>query len=173
MYNATHHDRLVSAGARSSCAVTQMSRIVTLPSWNCRLPAVLRKGEEAYWHRAELPLADEWVFIVSFVTSQRPDAPVRSLVVVAIEQLLAVVEELGCDSVQSVYEVSSGSSELNPSVEMTRIKSVWAGRLEDEGGRMIFSFMTASGKPLYDENDVTGFERLDRLTKLFEFPVPS
>lgn len=149
-----------------------MLRILTLPSWSCRLPAGLRKNGEDYWNRAELPLAGEWVFIVNFATSSSSDAPVRSLVVVAIEQLLAVVEELGCERVQSVYQVSCGPAELSHAVETNRIESVWAGKLEDEGGRVIFSFKTESGGPLFDEDDLAGFERLNCLTKLFDFRVP-
>jgi hypothetical protein len=149
-----------------------MLRILTLPGWNCRLPAGLRKNGEDYWNRAELPLAGEWVFIVNFVTSLSSDAPVRSLVVVAIEQLLAVVQEVGCESIQSVYQISCGSAELSHAVEMNRIESVWAGKLEDESGRVIFSFKTESGEPLYDEDALAAVERLNRLTKLFEFRVP-
>ena len=82
-----------------------MLKIVTHLEWECRVPPSFRRRGESYWTSAELPIPDEWVFMIRTRPALEQCVDARTLLVVTVERLLELLAELGEAGIQSVYHL--------------------------------------------------------------------
>lgn len=149
-----------------------MFQLVTFPNWECRAPAAFRRRGERYWNCAEVPLSGEWTFIVNTAADDHMQLPVRSLIAVGTERLLAVLDELGPDRVRSVYQVARGLAEDEDALMVNRLSWIQVGEDGDDGWRKVFTFGTESGTPLADESDLHVVDRLTNRVEVARFSPP-
>ncbi len=137
-----------------------MFQIVTLPHWECRAPAPFSRRGESYWTCAELPLSDEWIFVVNTAADPRSQFAARSVVVVSAEQLLDVLAELGPDRVKSVYQIYRGTPDDDDALMVNRLTAIDVGEDSHDGWRKVFIFQTDDGVRLADQRDAEAIGRI-------------
>ena len=82
-----------------------MLKIVTNSEGECRMPPSFRRRAERQWTSAELPIPDEWVFMIGTRPALEQCVDARTLLVVTVERLLELLAELGEAGIQSVYHL--------------------------------------------------------------------
>lgn len=154
-----------------SVSTSVMYRIATLPSWECRSPPAVRRRHERYWLRAELPLAEEWTFIINAGADPSTKTPERSVMAVGISELLAVLDELDALQVKAVYHLARGLPD-DDDLMLNRLTYIQMGEDPHDGWRKVFIFGVESGPPFVDVGDHDALRRLENLVVVVRFSEP-
>jgi len=107
-----------------------MLKIVTHLEWECRVPPSFRRRGESYWTSAELPIPDEWVFMIRTRPALEQCVDARTLLVVTVERLLE--RRISRQADPSVHTQSVAQLRRSPRV----VHSIAARRQRHGAGRM-------------------------------------
>lgn len=146
-----------------------MQQLVTLPRWECRAPAAFRRRGERYWLSAEIPLSEEWIFVVNTAADDEKQLPQRSIVTIGADQLLGVLDELGPSQVRSVYQIFRGTNDDEDALMVNRLSSIHVGEDSQDGWRKVFIFNVEDGPPLADQRDFDAVERMMNRVEVARF----
>jgi hypothetical protein len=146
-----------------------MQQLVTLPRWECRAPAAFRRRGERYWLSAEIPLGEEWIFLVNTAADDEKQLPQRSIVAVGANRLLGVLDELGPSQVRSVYQLFRGTNDDEDALMVNRLTSIHVGEDSQDGWRKVFIFHVENGTPLADQRDLDAVERMTNRVEVARF----
>lgn len=146
-----------------------MFQILTLPKWECRAPAAFRRRNESYWCCAEIPINNEWVFVVNTSADAELQLPPRSILAVSTEKLLDVLADLGPEKVRSVYQLFRDISDAEGALMINRLRSIEVGEDAQDGWRKVFTFHTESGTPIADQRDISVVDRTTNRVEIARF----
>ena len=146
-----------------------MHRILTLPKWECRAPAPFRRRNESYWCCAELPLANEWMFIINTAADADLQLPQRSLLAATIDHLLDLLAELGPSRVRSVYQFHRGTADDEDALMVNRLTAIHVGEDSEDEWRKVFVFHTDTGVPIVDGRDIEAVARTTNRVEVARF----
>lgn len=123
-----------------------MALIVTLPESERRAPLPFRRRGESYWVMAELPLDNEWVFVVNTIADHQRSLPLRSIVTVTAPQLLDVLARLEPESISSVYLLRRVIEDGADTLSINRVSAVRSGEDQENGCARVLIFDTEDGE---------------------------
>ena len=146
-----------------------MFQILTLPKWECRAPAAFRRRDETYWCCAEIPLSNEWVFVVNTSADAELQLPPRSILAVSTDKLLDVLADLGPERVRSVYQLFRDTGDAEDALMINRLRSIQVGEDSQDDWRKVFTFHTESGTPIADQRDIGVVNRTTNRVEIARF----
>lgn len=123
-----------------------MLKIVTLPEWERPMPEEYCSRGETYWSCVELPVRDNWVFVVNLDEDVDQKLSMRSLAVVSASDLISTIARLGQDCIRSVYLISQTVHGENDQLTLDRLLSIGLGVDPEVRWTKAIELRMASGK---------------------------
>lgn len=148
-----------------------MVRIVTHPESESRVPPSFRRRGESYWTSAEVPIDDEWVFVLRTAPVDKKQLDSRTLLVVTVEKLLELLVELGEDGIRSVHHLSTDHRGDGFGVKLARLVALEVAENSEDGWRRIFLAESDQGELVGETEYRQALASLVNRKRLASFPV--
>lgn len=146
-----------------------MDLIVTLPESERRTPPSFRRRGESYWAMAEVPLDNEWVFVVNTVADQQRSLPSRSILTVTAPQLLDVLARFDLEAISSVYLLRRVVEDGSDTLSISRLSAVRAGEDQENGWAKVLIFDTEDGGAFVSQQHLPIARRLVNEVEVVRF----
>ena len=148
-----------------------MLRIVTQPEWESRVPPSFRRRGETYWTSAELPIPDEWVFMIRTRPAPMKCVDSRTLLVVTVERLLELLEEVGEAGIQSVYHLCGAEMAGGFRARLIRLSTLDVAEDSQGGWRRVFLAESDGGDLITVNEHQQCIEQMVNRKRLASFPT--
>ena len=151
-----------------------MYRILTRPVWESRVPAGFRRNGERYWTIVEVPIDDEWTFLVNVAANASRQSSARTLLVVSFEKLLEIIGDLNADVVSSVYHLNEERSESGSRLSVHQLSEILVANDSRKGWRKVFFIRSTEGTIIGNSDEIDAIHLMKNWTqiaKLADWPA--
>ncbi len=104
-----------------------MFQIVTLPEWERPMPDEYCTRGETYWSCVELPVRNNWVFVVNLQEEPGLQLSMRSIAIVSANELLVTIGRYGEGRIRSIHLVTQRVEDDHDELAVDRLVSIEVG----------------------------------------------